>query len=144
MASSQQYQNKDEYIAHLKRQLSAARSELAVTKARGGRKGTKANLIRSTCLSPEDILFSSKVWDFCSEYLFTRVKFLPKGWKVYDPENRTNFAALIKRHIPIAPNVCFENEWHRIIIDAIIKKYTDMRCNVNNHIRDTFKGEYFD
>ena len=122
--------------------MAELRKELAVTKARGGVIRTKANLIRTTSLSQADLLFTNKIWDFCTEYLFTRVKFLPKGWKVYDPNNNTNFAALVKEHIPMASNVCFEDEWQRIIIDAIIRKYTDMRCNVNNHIRDTFKSEY--
>jgi hypothetical protein len=142
MATSRQYRNKDEYIARMERELTELRSKLAVSTARGGSKGTKANLIRSTCLSPDDILFTKKIWDYCIEYLFTRIKFLPKGWKVYDPNKTNNFAGMIEKHIQVAPNLRFEDEWYRIMIDAIISKYSDMRCNVNNHMRDTFKGEY--
>ena len=36
----------------------------------------------------------------------------------------------------------FGDEWQHIIVDAIIRKYTDMRCNVNNNIRKMFKGKY--
>ena len=142
MASRNPHQNKDEYIAQMEKELSKLRGEVAVARARGGGKKTKANIIKTTCMNQKDVMLTERIWTFCKEYLFPRIKFLPKDWKVYDRSNRTNFAALMEMHIKIDEGDIFEDEWYRIIIDAIIKKYTDMRCNVNNHIRDTFKGEY--
>ena len=134
---------KDNYIALLKKEVAELKVEIAALKARGGGKRTKASLIKSTCLSREDVLFTDKVWSFCQQFLFTRIKFLPKGWKVYDSSSTTNFAALVKRHVKVAEGVSFGDEWRRIMIDAIIRKYTDMRCNVNNNIRKAFKGKFF-
>ena len=33
-------------------------------------------------------------------------------------------------------------EWDRIISKSIVKKYTDMRCNINAAVRDAYKREY--
>jgi hypothetical protein len=142
MASSNQHRNKDEYIAQMERELSKLRSEVAVSKARGHGKRTKADIIKFACMSQKDVMLTERVWSFCKEYLFPRIKFLPKGWKVYDQNNRTNFAALMEKHVTIDEDDTFEGEWHRIIINAMNSKYIDLRCNVNNQIRETFKGEY--
>ena len=40
--------------------------------------------------------------------------------------------------MPIRNGTTFAEEWNRIIAPAIAKKYTDMRCNMNNLIRKTF------
>lgn len=134
---------KDIYIAQLKQEVADLKVEISALKAKGGGKRTKASLIKTTCMSRADVLFTDKVWRFCQEFLFTRIKFLPKGWKIYDANSTTNFASVVKRHIPVAEDVSFGGEWERIMIDAIIRKYTDMRCNVKNNIRKAFKGKYF-
>ena len=58
-------------------------------------------------MSRADVLFTDKVWNFCQQFLFTRVKFLPRGWKVYDPNSTTNFAALVKRHVLVGEDMTF-------------------------------------
>ena len=126
--------DKDEYIAKLEQELEETKAQVVAMKAKGG-EADKGEL-------RADILFTDKVWNFCQQFLFTRIKFLPKGWKVYDQKSTTNFAAIVKRHVKVGEGVTFGGEWERIIVDAIIRKYTDMRCNVNNNIRKMFKGKY--
>ena len=126
----------------MEHELSELRSEVAALKGCGGGKRMKASLIQMTCLSQADVLFTDRDWNFCQQCLFTGIKFLPTGWKTYDPSNKKNFAALVKRHITVGRDVSFGGEWQHIMIDAIIRKYTDMRCNANNNIRKAFKGKY--
>ena len=39
-------------------------------------------------------------------------------------------------------NVVFEEKWDILIAPSIVKKYTDMRCNVNSVVRDTYLSKY--
>ena len=78
---------------------------------------------------------------FCSEYLFPRYKFLEKGWIVHDPEKENRFSMFVKKHLPLPDDVVFEEKWDILIAPSIVKKYTDMRCNVNAFVRDTYLSE---
>jgi len=78
---------------------------------------------------------------FCSEYLFPRFKFLKKGDIVRSDERRA-FAAFVKRHLPLPDDMVFDEKWDGLIAPTIVKKYTDMRCNVNAHVHDVYMGEY--
>ena len=80
---------------------------------------------------------------FAAEYLFPRFKFLNKGWTKHDPTKPKGLSMLVKRHLPCKGKTFPEEEWDRIIASAIAKKYTDMRCNMNNMICKTFLHEYF-
>lgn len=117
-------------------------SEVGTLKAKGGWK-TKAAMRKNNKLSPEDVGLSNDILLLCQQYLFPRIKFLPKGWEVYDPKNKKNFAGIVKVHLKkkLQPNKTFAEEWPRIIMDEIMRKYDKMKCNVNNHIRPVFLGE---
>jgi len=78
------------------------------------------------------------------QYLFPRFKFLDQGWMEHDPGKKKSFSAFVQRKLKIRPGTQFADEWDNIIAPAIVKKYTDMRCNVNNAVRRTFIGEYRD
>ena len=82
--------------------------------------------------------------EFAQQYLFPRFKFLDQGWMEHDPGKKKSFSAFVQRKLKIRPMTQFADEWDNIIAPAIVKKYTDMRCNVNNAVRRTFIGEYRD
>jgi len=80
---------------------------------------------------------------FCSEYLFPRFKFLEKGWIVHNPElEEMHFSVFVKRHLPLPDDVVFEEKWDTLIAPTIVKRYTDMRCDVNGFVRATYLSEY--
>jgi hypothetical protein len=78
------------------------------------------------------------------EYLFPQFKFLNKGWIQFEPRKDKSFLSFVKRHLPISPDNDFGSEWDQLIAPTIVKKYTDMRCNVNNEVCTTFLREYYD
>ena len=78
---------------------------------------------------------------FCSEYLFPRFKFLKKG-DVVDNDERRGFAAFVKRHLTLPDDMVFDEKWEGLIAPTIVKKYTDMRCNVNARVTSVFLGKY--
>ena len=130
----------NDYIARLETELEELREEvrsLRASREHGNRK-SKAQLRKEYCLSEDDVLFSDDVMTFTAEYLFPRFKFLNKGWTKHDPTKPKGLSMLVKRHMPIRKGTTFAEEWNRIIAPAIAKKYTDMRCNMNNLIRKTF------
>ena len=90
----------------------------------------------------DDVLFSDQVMEFAQQYLFPRFKFLDQGWMEHDPGKKKSFS--VQRKLKIRPGTQFADEWDNIIAPAKVKKYTDMRCNVNNAVRRTFIGEYRD
>ena len=60
----------------------------------------------------------------------------------HDPTKKKSFSSFGKCHLQLRPGKRFADEWDTIIAQAaIVKKYTDMRCNVNNDVRRTFMGE---
>jgi hypothetical protein len=129
-----------DYIARLETELEELRAEVTLLRANRehGNRKSKAQLRKEYCLSEDDVLFSDDVMSFTAEYLFPRFKFLKKGWTKHDPTKQKGFSMLVKRHMPIRKGTTFADEWDRIIAPAIAKKYTDMRCNMNNLIRRTF------
>jgi hypothetical protein len=129
-----------DYIARLETELEELRAEVTLLRANRehGNRKSKAQLRKEYCLSEDDVLFSDDVMSFTAEYLFPRFKFLKNGWTKHDPTKQKGFSMLVKRHMPIHKGTTFADEWDQIIAPAIAKKYTDMRCNMNNLIRRTF------
>ena len=78
---------------------------------------------------------------FCKEFLFPRIKFLGKGWTTNDPSNPRSFLEVVKRHLPMQRGMTFDKTWNRIIAPTIAKKYTEIRCNLNNDCRTAFVGK---
>lgn len=143
-------ESKDAYISRLENevtyfaeQVKGLKQELRGLAAKGpGRRSSKADLRKHYSLTEDDVLFSDQVMEFTQQYLFPRFKFPDKGWMEHDPSKKKSFSSFVKRHLQLRPGKQFADEWDTIIAPAIVKKYTDMRCNVNNDVRRTFMGEY--
>jgi hypothetical protein len=124
----------------LETKLEELREEVRLLRAsrKHGNRKSKAQLRKEYCLSKDDVHFLDDVMTFTAEYLFPRCKFLNKGWTKHDPTMKKGFSMLVKQHMPIRSGMTFAEEWDLINAPAIAKKYTDMRCNMNNLIRKTF------
>ena len=94
-------ENNDDYIARLEREVSELQRENGTLKTKGGRK-SRAQMRRDGQMSREDVMISDHILLLVQQYLFPRIKFLPKNWEVYDPNNKKNFAALLTRAIMVS------------------------------------------
>lgn len=135
--------NEAEYIIELEDELEELREEVRSLREKKVKLSTsKKALQKELRLSEGEVLFADSVRDFTIHYLFPRFKFLHDGWMDIDPTNRHCFSSVVKRHFPMPDNMVFEDEWPRIMVRSIALKYSQIRCNVNNMIRDAFHGEY--
>ena len=131
------------YVTLLENKLHELRNEVRRLKSDNrGKKSSKDELRRTYRWTEADLMFSNQVITFAKEYLFPRFKFLNKGWIQFEPRKEKSFSYFVKRHLPIRPDKNFANEWEQIIAPTIVKKYTDMRCNLNNEVRLTFLRKY--
>ena len=133
--------NNNGYVTFLKNKVNKLVSEVRVLKSRvaheGGRRSNLRDLRLTYKWTEDDIDISEQVL----KYLFPRFKFPDKGWMEHDPSKNKSFSSFVKRHLQLRPGKQFADKWDTIIAPAIVKKYTDMRCNVNNDVRRTFMGE---
>ena len=131
------------YVTLLENKLHELRNEVRRLKSDNrGKKSSKDELRRTYRWTEADLMFSDQVITFAKEYLFPRFKFLNKGWIQFEPRKEKSFSYFVKQHLPIRPDKNFANEWEQIIAPTIVKKYTDMRCNLNNEVRLTFLRKY--
>ena len=120
------------YVTLLENKLHELRNEVRRLKSDNrGKKSSKDELRRTYRWTEADLMFSDQVITFAKEYLFPRFKFLNKGWIQFEPRKEKS-----------RPDKNFANEWEQIIAPTIVKKYTDMRCNLNNEVRLTFLRKY--
>jgi hypothetical protein len=128
----------ENYIEQLEDEINDLKALLVMSK---GTKQNKKELRELYGWNDRDILFSNTIMTFCKEFLFPRIKFLGKGWTVNNPSNKKSFSEVVRRHLPIQRGMTFDKTWNRIIAPTIAKKYTDMRCNLNNECRTAFVGK---
>ena len=145
---------KDRYIAGLEAEIEdlkdrcraydgsikEMRSRLAALQVKGH---SKKDLRNSYGWDGDDIHYSDTVLRFCKEWLFPRYKFLHGNWTAYDDTRRDSLSSLVLRHCPIQNGADPEDCWNRIIAPTVVKKYADMRCNINSECRQAFIGKLF-
>ncbi len=88
----------------------------------------------------EETNYTDSITQFCKTFLFPRYKFLKKGWNEYD-ENRTSLSTLVKQYVATPKGANFENLWERVVVSTICLKYINIKCNLNNEIKDAYKSE---
>lgn len=127
----------------VQKELEMLRNEVRVLRTAKTKLSTsKKAVIKELRLSEDDVLFWDTVTEFTTDYLFPRFKFLHDGWMDIDPTDRHCFSSVVKRHFPMPDGRVFEDEWTRIMVRSIAVKYTQLRCNVNNMMRDAYIGKY--
>ena len=121
----------------VQKELEMLRNEVRVLRTAKTKLSTSKKAVIKELRLSEDT-----VTEFTTDYLFPRFKFLHDGWMDIDPTDRHCFSSVVKRHFPMPSGRVFENEWSRLMVRNIALKYSQLRCNVNNMVRDSFVGEY--
>jgi hypothetical protein len=88
----------------------------------------------------EETNHADSITQFCKTFLFPRYKFLKKGWNEYD-KSRSSLSSLVKQNIATPEGANFENIWDRVVVPTIWLKYINIKCNLNNEIKDAYKSE---
>ena len=86
----------------------------------------------------EETNFAETVNHFCRFYLFPRFKFLKNGWTEIMPDKKNSFYSLCMRHLKIPEGADKKDIWERVIVPSVMRKYQNMKCNLNNDIKSVY------
>ena len=86
----------------------------------------------------EETNFAETVNHFCRFYLFPRFKFLKNGWTELMPDKKNSFYSLCMRHLKIPEGADKKDIWERVIVPSVMRKYLNMKCNLNNDIKSVY------
>jgi hypothetical protein len=86
----------------------------------------------------EETNFAETVNHFCRFYLFPRFKFLKNGWTEIMPDKNNSFYSLCMRHLKIPEGADKKDIWERVIVPSVMRKYLNMKCNLNNDIKSVY------
>ena len=134
----------DESVTDAEAELKRLREEVMSLHAQKGVKlsMSKKALRKELRASSKAVMISEEFTEFIVQYLFPRFKFLHDGWNELDNSDRNSFSSVVRRHFPLKERRNFDEDWLKILVPSIAVKYSQLRCNVNNMIRDQFKGTY--
>jgi hypothetical protein len=88
----------------------------------------------------EETNYADIITQFCKTFLFPRYKFLKEGWNEYD-QNRSSLSLLVKQNVAMPEGANYETLWERVVVPTIRLKYINIKCNLNNEIKDAYKSE---
>ena len=128
--------------AQLTSENNRLKSELKKAKTKSSRL-TKVGMITHNDWTGQEAELSERISSFCGSYLFRRYKFLNEGWETYDKEDADSLSSFLKKKITsinISDDL-YEEQWDRIYVPTICSKFKSLRCNLNNAIREQYKGE---
>ena len=134
----------DESETDAESELKRLREEVKSLRAEKGVKlsMSKKALRKELRVLSKAVMISEELTEFIVQYLFPRFKFLHDSWDELDNSDRNSFSSVVRRHFPLNPGRNFDKDWTKILVPSIAVKYTQLRCNVNNMIREQFKGAY--
>ena len=123
------------------------KSDLKNARTKTGRL-TKVGMMTHNDWTSQDADLSERISSFCGSYLFRRYKFLNEGWETFNKEDADSLSSFLKRKIT-AINIGddrygddrYEDQWDRVYVPTICSKFKSLRCNLNNAIRDQYKGK---
>ncbi len=95
---------------------------------------------------------ANKINDFSRDVMFPRYKFLKEGWQDYKPSNEKSLSYFEGQKMAdtyqnmriLTSGRKFEDQWERVYVPVIKKKYQSMRNNIGNNIRETYFYELHD
>ena len=125
----------DELVEENKR----LKSELR--KLSSNRNVTKGDIRKDNDWNGEEVNLSDRVSLFCRDYLFPRFKFLSDDWQKYDAENENSLSYFVGKRMKMNGMNRYEDLWERVFVPTIRLKYQTIRCNLNNAIKQIYKGE---
>jgi hypothetical protein len=86
----------------------------------------------------EETNFAETVNHYCRYFLSPQYKFLKDGWKEYVPNKKKSLYLLCMRHLMIPEGANKRDIWERVIVPLIMRKYQNMKCNLNNDIKSIY------
>jgi hypothetical protein len=129
-------QELDELVDENKRLKSELRKALS-----SNSRGTKGDIRKDNGWNGEEVNLSDRVSLFCRDYLFPRFKFLSDDWQKYDAENENSLSYFVGKRMKMNSMNRYEDLWERVFVPTIRLKYQTIRCNLNNAIKQIYKGE---
>jgi|LakMenEpi02Apr12_1017379.scaffolds.fasta_scaffold00783_1 hypothetical protein len=126
----------DELVEENKRLKSELRKALS-----SNSKVTKGDIRKDNDWNGEEVNLSDRVSLFCRDYLFPRFKFLSDDWQKYDAENENSLSYFVGKRMKMNGMNRYEDLWERVFVPTIRLKYQTIRCNLNNAIKQIYKGE---
>jgi hypothetical protein len=88
----------------------------------------------------EETNFANSVTQFCKTFLYPRYKLLKDGWCEYN-QNKSSLSLLVKQNLAMSEGVNYETLWERVVVPTIRLKYINIKCNLNNEIKDAYRSE---
>jgi hypothetical protein len=130
---------KDNEIAKLKRTVRTLEMKIKDMRRRSSSTGRD-----KTGWTGEKLTFVKEINDYCRDKLYPRMKFLPKNWQEYLPEDNRSLYTVCMKHLSIPEGSDKRDIWDRVIVRSIRDKYQGMRCNMNNKIKSIYMSmRYF-
>ena len=117
------------------------RAELRLRAARGSLETTKRKMHIQLGWDGEEANLSENAANYRRTYLFLRFKFLKDKWDIFDPEQPKSLSNFVKRNVKIPERADSRDIWERVICPSTRLKYTNLRCNINSGVRNTYKSE---
>jgi hypothetical protein len=95
---------------------------------------------------------ANKINNFSRDVMFLHYKFLKEGWQDYEPSNKKSLSYFLGQKMAdtyqnmriLTSGREFEDQWERVYVPVIEKKYQNTRNNVGNDIRETYFRELHD
>jgi hypothetical protein len=95
---------------------------------------------------------ANKINDFSRDVMFQHYKFLKEGWQDYKLSNQKSLSYFVGQKMAdtyqnmriLTSGREFEDQWDRVYVPVIEKKYQNMRNNIGNNIRETYFRELHD
>ncbi len=100
----------------------------------------------------DEVNLANKINNFSRDVMFLRYKFLKEGWQDYEPSNKKSLSYFVGQKMAdtyqnmriLTSGRESEDQWERVYVPVIKKKYQNMRNNVENDIRETYFHELHD
>ncbi len=94
---------------------------------------------------------ANKINNFSRDVMFPRYKFLKEGWQDYKPSNKKSLSYFVGQKMAdtyqnmriLKSEREFEDQWERVYVPVIKRKYQNMR-SIGNNIRETYFRELND
>jgi hypothetical protein len=80
----------------------------------------------------EETNFTETVNHFCRNFLIPKFKFLEDGRRKILPVKKKSLYLLCMCHLLIPKGAGERDNWERVIVPSIMRKYLNMKCNLNN------------
>ena len=128
-----------ELLKKIKEQDKKIRSlELELSKLNLTSRMNKRKVGEELKLTREETNFAETVNHFCRHFLFPQYKLLKDGWKKNLPNKKKSLYSLCMRYLMIPEGADKRDIWERVIVPSIMRKYQNMKCNLNNDIKSIY------